>query len=132
MIIWYLHKTIHSIRADIYLKMFHFRFHAKSLARMRQLLIIVSIVTIFTTLSWTIITFFGESVWEVPDPETYNQTMTVQVPRLMLHSWYPWDASQGLGYLVAFILQVKLERITKFVIVFISNDILQTFVLFKL
>jgi len=86
---------------------FHFRFHAKSLSRMRQLLIIVSIVTIFTTISWTTITFFGESVWKVPDPETFNQTMYVSVPRLMLHSWYPWDASHGLGYIVAFVLQVR-------------------------
>lgn len=75
---------------------------------MRQLLIIVATVTIFTTISWTTITFFGESVWEVPDPETFNQTMTVKVPRLMLHSWYPWDASAGLGYIVAFVLQVYL------------------------
>lgn len=117
-----MYKTIRSIRADIYLKIFYFRFHAKSLARMRQLLIIVSVVTIFTTLSWTIITFFGESVWEVPDPETFNQTMTVKVPRLMLHSWYPWDASQGLGYLVAFILQVSLEHVIESIVVFISND----------
>ncbi|XP_001951646.2 odorant receptor coreceptor isoform X2 [Acyrthosiphon pisum] len=83
----------------------HSRFHAKSLSRMRQLLIIVSIVTIFTTISWTTITFFGESVWKVPDPETFNQTMYVPVPRLMLHSWYPWDSSHGLGYIVAFVLQ---------------------------
>jgi len=73
---------------------------------MRQLLIIVSIVTIFTTISWTTITFFGESVWKVPNPETFNQTMYVPVPRLMLHSWYPWDSSHGLGYIVAFVLQV--------------------------
>lgn len=87
---------------------FDFRFHAASLARMRQLLIIVSTVTIFTTISWTTITFFGESVWEVPNPETYNETMIIQVPRLMLHSYYPWDASHGLGYLVAFLLQVNI------------------------
>lgn len=73
---------------------------------MRQLLIIVSAVTIFTTLSWTTITFFGDSVLEVPNPESYNETMAIPIPRLMLHSWYPWDASHGLGYLVAFVLQV--------------------------
>lgn len=73
---------------------------------MRQLLIIVSVVTVFTTFSWTTITFFGDSVWEMPDPETFNGTMVVSVPRLMLHSWYPWDASHGLGYMVAFVLQV--------------------------
>ncbi|XP_025205994.1 odorant receptor coreceptor isoform X2 [Melanaphis sacchari] len=83
----------------------HSRFHAKSLSRMRQLLIIVSIVTVFTTISWTTITFFGESVWKVPDPETFNQTMYIPVPRLMLHSWYPWNSSHGLGYIVAFVLQ---------------------------
>jgi len=80
---------------------------------MRQLLIIVSIVTIFTTISWTTITFFGESVWKVPNPETFNQTMYVPVPRLMLHSWYPWDSSHGLGYIVAFVLQVCLVGVDK-------------------
>lgn len=73
---------------------------------MRQLLIIVSAVTIFSTISWTGLTFFGESVWEVPNPETFNETMTVPIPRLMVNSYYPWDASHGLGYFVAFVLQV--------------------------
>jgi gustatory receptor len=76
---------------------------------MRQLLIIVSVVTIFTTISWTTITFFGESTWKVPNPETFNETMSVPIPRLMLHSWYPWDASHGLGYIIAFILQVCIK-----------------------
>ncbi|XP_050428132.1 odorant receptor coreceptor isoform X2 [Adelges cooleyi] len=81
------------------------RFHARSLARMRQLLVIVSVVTVFSTVSWTMITFVGESVYDVPNPESYNKTMAVPIPRLMLNSWYPWDASHGIGYLVAFVYQ---------------------------
>ncbi|XP_050548961.1 odorant receptor coreceptor [Daktulosphaira vitifoliae] len=83
----------------------HSRFHSISLARMRQLLVIVSIVTIFATISWTTITFFDDNVWDVPNPETFNETMAVQVPKLMLRSWYPWDASHGIGYIVAFVYQ---------------------------
>lgn len=36
-----------------------------------------------------------------------NETYFVEVPRLPLKSWYPWDAMGGIAYVGSFIFQVN-------------------------
>lgn len=64
--------------------------------------------SLFTTIitAWSIITFFGESVKGVFDKDT-NETYYVEVPRLPIKSYYPWDAMSGMKYIGTFIFQVK-------------------------
>lgn len=83
------------------------RHRASAISRMRKLLAFAAGATIFATVSWTTITFVGESVRLVPDPETENGTMYVEAPRLMLPSWYPFDVMHGVAYFIAFALQVR-------------------------
>ncbi|KFB52853.1 AGAP002560-PA-like protein [Anopheles sinensis] len=54
---------------------------------------------------WVTITFFGESVKNVLDKET-NETYTVEIPRLPIKSWYPWNAMSGPAYIFSFIYQI--------------------------
>lgn len=42
-------------------------------------------------IAWTTITFFGESVKGAFDKST-NETYYIEVPRLPIKAWYPWDA----------------------------------------
>lgn len=58
---------------------------------MRRLLLFVMGTTITATVLWTAITFFGDSTKLQKNYET-NETMTVEIPRLMLKSWYPWNS----------------------------------------
>ncbi|XP_065201681.1 odorant receptor coreceptor [Planococcus citri] len=81
------------------------RHRAASLGRMRKLLMVIGSITIFAAVSWTVITFIGESVREVPDPETENGTMIIEAPRLMLPAWYPYDAAHGIGHLGTLVYQ---------------------------
>lgn len=55
--------------------------------------------------AWTVITFFGDSVKGVFDKET-NETYYVEVPRLPIKSYYPWNAMSGIAYIGTFIFQV--------------------------
>nr|AWW05228.1 odorant receptor co-receptor [Corythucha ciliata] len=82
------------------------RHRATSLSRMRKLLMIIGVGTILSVLAWTIITFLDEPVWEVTDPDNVNATITVEVPQLMIHAWYPWDARSGMAYMITFIYQL--------------------------
>lgn len=66
--------------------------------------------TMVTAIGWTGCTFFGDSVKSIPDPENANETITVEIPRLMLRSWYPWDAMNGMPYMLSFILQVHFAQ----------------------
>lgn len=59
--------------------------------------------------AWSGITFFGESVKGVFDKET-NETYFVEVPRLPIKAYYPWNAFSGIGWLGAFIFQVKIPE----------------------
>lgn len=86
------------------------RFRASGLARMRKLLMLVGGVTIFTTVSWTTLTFVGDSVREIPDPETENGTITIPAPRLLMPSWYPFETMHGVGYIIALVWQVRRQR----------------------
>lgn len=82
------------------------RHRASTLARMRKLLMYVGSITIFATVAWTVITFIGESVRTVPDPESENGTITIEAPRLMVPAWYPWDVMGGLTYYLTLVYQV--------------------------
>ena len=63
--------------------------------------------TLMTIVGWTGSTFFGESTKTISDPESGNQTITVEIPRLMLRAWYPWDSSSSSYYLLTFLFQVS-------------------------
>lgn len=56
--------------------------------------------------AWTTITFFGESVKGAFDKAT-NETYYVEIPRLPIKSWYPWNAMSGVMYIVSFVFQVN-------------------------
>ncbi|XP_023716643.1 odorant receptor coreceptor [Cryptotermes secundus] len=84
----------------------HSRHHATAVASMRRLVIYVTSATVISGFAWTIITFIGDSVHETADPENANETILEEVPRLMLRSWYPWNALSGGGYIVSFIIQI--------------------------
>ncbi|XP_012253637.2 odorant receptor coreceptor [Athalia rosae] len=75
------------------------RYHALALTKMRRLLMAVGITTILSVIAWTGITFVGDSVKTTIDKET-NETITVEIPRLMLRSWYPFDASHGMAHAI--------------------------------
>ena len=95
------------------------RYHSIALAKMRRLLVmtmsttllavvgklnhkwIVFEIKIFLHLAWTSITFFGESTKLVTDRNT-NETSSVEIPRLPIKSWYPFNSMNGAGYYVAF------------------------------
>lgn len=73
---------------------------------MRIMTVIINLIylIIFLRLAWITITFFGESVKFAFDKET-NSTITVEIPRLPIKSFYPWDASKGIFYLISFAFQ---------------------------
>uniref|UniRef100_A0A182NRL2 Odorant receptor coreceptor n=1 Tax=Anopheles dirus TaxID=7168 RepID=A0A182NRL2_9DIPT len=81
------------------------RYHSIALAKMRKLLVLVMATTLLSVVAWVTITFFGESVKNVLDKET-NETYTVEIPRLPIKSWYPWNAMSGPAYIFSFIYQI--------------------------
>nr|AYN64391.1 odorant receptor coreceptor [Rhyacophila nubila] len=81
------------------------RYHALAVTKMRRLLYAVTLGSILTVVAWTTITFFGESVRLTKDRET-NETITEEVPRLPLKSWYPFDAMGGTPYMGCFAYQI--------------------------
>ncbi|PSN39983.1 Odorant receptor coreceptor [Blattella germanica] len=81
------------------------RHHQASVGSIRKLVLYVSIGVILSVVSWTSITFVGESVREITDPDNTNETMKVEIPRLMVRAWYPWDAMGGAGYFISFTYQ---------------------------
>lgn len=108
------------------------RYHAIALAKMRKNLYTITTLTVGSCVgessnwvahwalnshwntsvrifaAWSTITFFGESVKGVFDKET-NETYFVEVPRLPMKSFYPWDAMAGLLYWATFLFQVTLN-----------------------
>ncbi len=83
------------------------RCRATTVARMRKLLFVVGTITISTVISWITITLIGPNTREVPDPESENGTMIIEIPRLPLGSYYPYDPSEGTVYYATFALQVR-------------------------
>lgn len=63
------------------------------------------IISIICSIAWTTITFFGESVKGVFDKET-NETYYVEIPRLPIKSFYPWNAMSGIAYMGSFAFQI--------------------------
>ncbi|KAF5284268.1 hypothetical protein FQR65_LT00269 [Abscondita terminalis] len=82
------------------------RYHSISLKKMRQLLVVIVTVTVFSTISWTTITFFGASQRTRPDPENENVTVSIEIPRLLIKSWYPWNAMSGMGHIASLVFQI--------------------------
>lgn len=97
------------------------RHRAVAFTKMRRLLLIIGIGTILTVFAWTGITFVGESTREIPDPENTNETIKIEVPRLMIGSSYPWDAKVGMAYIMSFIYQVGKKKLS--VLYFIDREI---------
>lgn len=58
-----------------------------------------------TLVAWTAITFFGDSTKLAFDKET-NETMVVEIPRLMIKAWYPWNSMTGMTYMISLGYQV--------------------------
>jgi gustatory receptor len=87
------------------------RHHSSAVSSMRRLVMYVGIGIIVSGFAWTAITFVGDSVHETKDPDNANETIIEDVPRLMLRSWYPWNALSGGGYVVSFVIQVKITMI---------------------
>ncbi|XP_037947524.1 odorant receptor coreceptor [Teleopsis dalmanni] len=81
------------------------RYHSIALAKMRKLFFLVMLTTVASAVAWTTITFFGESVKFGFDKET-NTTITIDIPRLPIKSFYPWDSSKSVFYMISFGLQV--------------------------
>ncbi|CRK97298.1 CLUMA_CG010693, isoform A [Clunio marinus] len=73
------------------------RYHQIALAKMRRLLMLVMLTTCIATVCWTTITFFGDSTKLWRDHEN-NETLTVEIPRLMIKSWYPWNPVGALYF----------------------------------
>ena len=84
------------------------RHHQASVGSIRRLVLYICIAIILSVTCWTTLTFIGDSVREITDPDNANETMTEEIPRLMVRAWYPWNAMGGGGYFVAFIYQVTI------------------------
>ncbi|XP_018568191.1 odorant receptor coreceptor [Anoplophora glabripennis] len=82
------------------------RYHALALKKMRTLLICVTATTVLSAAAWTGITFVEESVHNIKDPDNENETITEEIPRLLIKSWYPWDAMSGMAYYGSLIFQI--------------------------
>ncbi|XP_076669897.1 odorant receptor co-receptor [Andrena cerasifolii] len=81
------------------------RYHQIAIKKMRLLLMIVMGASLMTVISWTTITFIGDSVKKVVDPVT-NETTMVEIPRLLVRSWYPYDASHGMAHILTLLFQI--------------------------
>ncbi|GLH08977.1 Odorant receptor coreceptor [Gryllus bimaculatus] len=73
---------------------------------MRRLVVLVCAATAASILAWTVLTLVDDSTKEVPHPDNGNETVFVDIPRLPLRAWYPWDASGGVTYIGTFVYQV--------------------------
>lgn len=79
---------------------------------MRRLLFLVTLTTCSISVFWTTLTFFGDSVKMMKITPTanvtlctngginyaINETCAVEIPRLLIKSWYPWNAMSGTAY----------------------------------
>ncbi|XP_055382959.1 odorant receptor coreceptor [Condylostylus longicornis] len=81
------------------------RYHKIALSKMRKLLFCVVLTTVASVVAWSTITFFGESVKFSIDKET-NETVKIPIPRIPIKAWYPWNAFDGMMYIITFVIQV--------------------------
>lgn len=47
----------------------------------------------------------------IKDPNNENETIAEEIPRLLIKSWYPWNAMSGMAYYVSLIYQVLKIRL---------------------
>ncbi|XP_011164243.1 odorant receptor coreceptor [Solenopsis invicta] len=80
------------------------RYHAIALKKMRLLLFLVGGTTVLAALAWTTLTFFEHPVRKIVDPIT-NETEVIQLPQLLVRSFYPFDASKGVTHVLVLIYQ---------------------------
>ncbi|KAL1114879.1 hypothetical protein AAG570_007703 [Ranatra chinensis] len=82
------------------------RHRATALKRIRRLLTLIGVITVFSVVSWVTVTFLDEPMRTIRDPENVTSFLQVEVPQLMIDSWYPWDARTGFAYISTFIYQL--------------------------
>ncbi|KAG8320244.1 hypothetical protein J6590_072698 [Homalodisca vitripennis] len=81
------------------------RHRTTSLMRTRKLLVIIGIGTLATVFCWASVTFVGDSVRPYHDPLNPNETVLIEVPRLMFGAHYIWDPNDGMAYVFTFLYQ---------------------------
>ncbi|KAG8304418.1 hypothetical protein J6590_094210 [Homalodisca vitripennis] len=82
------------------------RHRTTSLMRTRKLLVIIGIGTLATVFCWASVTFVGDSVRPYHDPLNPNETVLIEVPRLMFGAHYIWDPNDGMAYVFTFLYQL--------------------------
>ncbi|XP_017785109.1 PREDICTED: odorant receptor coreceptor [Nicrophorus vespilloides] len=82
------------------------RYHSISLTKMRRVLMVVLATTLISAVSWTTLTFIGDSTHTKKDPNNENETITEEIPRLLVKAWYPWNAMSGMPYMLSLVYQV--------------------------
>nr|AIX97139.1 olfactory receptor 4 [Rhyzopertha dominica] len=82
------------------------RFHAIALTKMRRVTIVVVAGTLVSAISWISVTFVGDSVHHIKDPNNVNETITEEIPRLPIKTWYPWNAMSGMPYYLSLGYQI--------------------------
>nr|AGI62937.2 olfactory coreceptor [Macrocentrus cingulum] len=87
------------------------RYHSIALTKMRRLLFCVGAATVLTIIAWTGITFAENPVRILTDKVT-NETTTIELPRLMVRSWYPFNAKSGMAHIGMLIFQFYWLTIT--------------------
>ncbi|THK33260.1 odorant receptor coreceptor [Diachasma alloeum] len=87
------------------------RYHSIALTKMRRLLFCVGAATVLSVICWTGITFFEDPHKTITDPIT-NETSTIEIPRLMVRSFYPFDARHGVAHIAMLVFQFYWLMIT--------------------
>ncbi|XP_067015625.2 odorant receptor coreceptor [Anabrus simplex] len=81
------------------------RHNSMAVMKMKRLLILIIVGTVTSIIAWVVITIVADPTKEIQDPDNLNDTMFVEIPQLMVKSWYPWDARHGMPYFLTFIYQ---------------------------
>lgn len=66
----------------------------------------LNIIQILIFTAWTGITFVGDSVHNIKDPDNANETIVEEIPRLLIRSWYPWNAMSGTAHYASLVFQI--------------------------
>ncbi|XP_018396655.1 PREDICTED: odorant receptor coreceptor [Cyphomyrmex costatus] len=80
------------------------RYHAIALKKMRLLLFLVGGTTVLAAVAWTTLTFFEHPSRKLVDPIT-NETTIIELPQLLVRSFYPFDARRGVTHILMLIYQ---------------------------
>ncbi|KAK0085908.1 hypothetical protein PV325_004248 [Microctonus aethiopoides] len=80
------------------------RYHSIAVTKMRRLLFCVGAASVATAISWTTLTFFEDPYKKVIDPIT-NETTYVEIPKLLVRTFYPFDARHGMAHISMFVFQ---------------------------